>query len=113
MWRALDGAYSPDGSELAYVPNLQWQRAWKRYRGGQTTPVYIVRLSGLVLQKAPRENSNDSSPVGVGDTVYFLSDRNGPVTIFSYDTTNKQVKQALEDKGSCFFATSRGNTRCN
>jgi tricorn protease len=55
MWRALEGTYSPDGGELAYVPNLQWQRAWKRYRGGQTTPVYIVRLKDLALQKVPRE----------------------------------------------------------
>ena len=22
----------------------------------------------------------------VGDTIYFLSDRNGPVTLFAYDT---------------------------
>jgi len=79
--------------EFAYVPNVKWQRAWKRYHGGQTTPVYIVRLSDLQLQKVPRENSNDSNPVWVGDTVYFLSDRNGPVTIFAYDTKSKQVKQ--------------------
>ena len=111
MWRALEGAYSPDGSELAYVPNLQWQRAWKRYRGGQTTPVYIVRLSDLQLQKIPRENSNpsnDSSPVWVGDTVYFLSDRNGPVTIFSYDTKSKQVKQVLENKSFDLKSLSAG-----
>jgi tricorn protease len=108
MWRALEGTYSPDGSELAYVPNLQWQRAWKRYRGGQTTPVYIVRLSDLVLQKVPRENSNDSSPVWVGDTVYFLSDRNGPVTIFSYDTKTKQVKQVLENQSLDLKSLSAG-----
>jgi tricorn protease len=29
----------------------------------------------------------------VGEKVYFLSDRNGPVTLFSYDTRSKQVKQ--------------------
>src|SRR5208282_5313622 len=26
--RASEGCYSPDGSRLAYVPNIQWQRAW-------------------------------------------------------------------------------------
>src|SRR6516165_8867443 len=36
MWRAFDGHYSPDGTRIAYVPNPQWQKAWKRYRGGQT-----------------------------------------------------------------------------
>ncbi|HEV8074320.1 MAG TPA: hypothetical protein VGP66_00640, partial [Candidatus Acidoferrum sp.] len=29
MWRAEIGSYSPDGSRLAYVPNLKWQAAWK------------------------------------------------------------------------------------
>jgi tricorn protease len=108
MWRAVDGSYSPDDSEIAYVPNLQWQQAWKRYRGGQTTPIHIVRLRDLALQKVPRENSNDSSPAWMGETVYFLSDRNGPVTIFSYDTKTKQVKQVLENKGYDLKTISAG-----
>jgi tricorn protease len=108
MWRAETGSYSPDGTRFAYVPNLQWQLAWKRYRGGQTTPVYIVRLSDLQLEKLPRENSNDSDPVWVGDTVYFLSDRNGPVTIFAYDTRSKTVKQVLENKGFDLKSLSAG-----
>ena len=85
MWRAFDGGYSPDGEKIAYVPNFQWQQAWKRYRGGQTTPIYIVRLKDLQLEKVPRENSNDSNPAWFKEKVYFLSDRNGPVTLFSYD----------------------------
>jgi len=32
-------ALSPDGTHVAYVPHGQWQAAWKRYRGGQTTPI--------------------------------------------------------------------------
>jgi tricorn protease len=99
MWRAFEGSYSPDGARMAYVPNFQWQAAWKRYRGGQTTPIYIVRLSDLSLQKLPRQNSNDKSPVWFGDTIYFLSDRSGPVTLFAYDTKSKNVKQAVENTG--------------
>ena len=108
MWRAFEGSYSPDGANFAYVPNLKWQEAWKRYRGGQTTPIYIVRLSDLRLEKIARENSNDSNPVWVGDTVYFLSDRNGPVTVFAYDTKSKQVKQVLENKGLDLKSISAG-----
>jgi tricorn protease len=108
MWRAFDGQYSPDGTRIAYVPNFQWQQAWKRYRGGQTTPVYIVKLSDLSLERVPRENSNDSSPVWFGDTVYFLSDRNGPVTLFAYDTKSKSVKQVVENKGLDLKTVSAG-----
>jgi tricorn protease len=99
MWRGEAASYSPDAARIAYVPNLKWQTAWKRYHGGQTTPVYLLRLSDLQLEKVPRENSNDDDPVWVGDTVYFLSDRKGPVTIFAYDTKTKAVKQVLENKG--------------
>jgi tricorn protease len=99
MWRGEAGSYSPDGERFAYVPNLKWQEAWKRYRGGQTTPVYLVDLKSLQLEKVPRENSNDYNPVWMGDTVYFLSDRNGAVTLFSYDTKTKAVKQLIENTG--------------
>jgi tricorn protease len=108
MWRGEDGWYSPDGTRFAYVPNLRWQESWKRYRGGQTTPVYIVTLSDLSLEKLPRENSNDFAPVWMGDTVYFLSDRNGVVTLFAYDTKTKSVKQAVENKGLDLKSLSAG-----
>jgi tricorn protease len=98
MWRAEDGSFSPDGSRIAYVPNIKWQTSWKRYKGGQTTPIYIVQLSDLKLEKIPRENSNDSHPVWFGDTVYFLSDRSGAVTLFAYDTKTKAVKQVVDNK---------------
>ena len=41
---AEEGVLSPDGSHLAYVPHGKWQRAWKHYRGGQTTPIWIADL---------------------------------------------------------------------
>jgi len=108
MWRGEEGTYSPDASRLAYVPNLKWQTSWKRYRGGQTTPVYIVQLSDLKVEKVPRENSNDSDPVWFGDKVYFLSDRKGPVTMFSYDTKTKTVSQLLENNGLDLKSLSAG-----
>jgi tricorn protease len=109
MWRGEDAWFSPDASHIAYVPNMQWQgTSWKRYRGGQTTPIYILRLSDLSLERVPRENSNDAKPVWFGDSVYFLSDRNGPVSLFAYDTKAKTVKQLIENKGLDFKSLSAG-----
>jgi tricorn protease len=96
---AASGSFSDDGSTLAYVPFQQWQAAWKRYRGGQTTPIWLVNIKTLDVEKIPRENSNDSHPVWSGTTVYFLSDRNGPVSLFSYDTSTKQVQQVIANQG--------------
>src|SRR5438552_5853088 len=62
--RASEGSYSPGGSELAYVPINQWQPAWKRYRGGQTKPIWFAKLSDSSIEaKIPRENSNDFNPL--------------------------------------------------
>lgn len=108
MWRAEEGSLSPDGSRIAYVPNMQWQKAWKRYRGGQTTPIHIVRLEDLALDKIPRQGSNDSNPIWLGHKVYFLSDRNGPVTLFAYDTQSGNVSQVVENDGLDLKSASGG-----
>jgi tricorn protease len=106
--RAVEGSYSPDGSKMAYVPTNQWQRAWKRYRGGQTTPIWIATLADSSTVKIPRNNSNDFDPMWVGDTIYFLSDRDGPVSLFAYDTKSKQVAAAVKNTGLDFKSASAG-----
>jgi tricorn protease len=107
--RAVAGSFSPDGARLAYVPIQQWQPAWKRYRGGQTLPVWIANLSDSSVEaKIPRDNSNDFNPMWVGDTIYFLSDRNGPVTLFAYDSKSKQVKEVVHNDGLDIKSASAG-----
>ena len=105
---AAQGSYSPDGNTLAYVPIAQWQRAWKHYRGGQTTPIWLVNMQTLDLVKIPRDHSNDANPVWQGKTVYFLSDRNGPVSLFTYDTESKAVKPLVDNHGYDLKTVSAG-----
>jgi tricorn protease len=105
---AAEGSFSDDGNTLAYVPFAQWEKAWKRYRGGQTTPIWLVNMKSLDIEKIPRENSNDSNPVWSGGTVYFLSDRNGPVSLFSYDTGTKQVQQVVANQALDLKTVSAG-----
>jgi len=93
-------AYSPDGTHLAYVPKMIGIAARKRYGGGNTLPIWITNLSDSSVQTSiPRENSSDFNPMWVGNTIYFLSDRNGPVTLFAYDTRSRQVTQVVENRG--------------
>jgi tricorn protease len=103
-----EGSLSSDGSVLAYVPVEQWQTAWKHYRGGQTTPIWLVNLKTLDLERIPRDNSNDSQPVWAGGKVYFLSDRNGPVSLFSYDPASKEVRAVIANHGFDLKTLSAG-----
>jgi tricorn protease len=105
---AEEASFAPDAKHLAYVPYPQWQQAWKRYRGGQTTPIWIADLNDSSIVKVPRDNSNDHYPMWIGDTVYFLSDRNGPVSLFAYDTKTQQVTEALHSDGFDFKTASAG-----
>jgi tricorn protease len=98
--RAAEASFAPDGKRLAYVPIEQWQKAWKRYRGGQTRPIWIATLADSAVEATiPRENSNDFNPMWVGDTVYFLSDREGPTSLFAYDTRSREVKRVVKADG--------------
>jgi tricorn protease len=103
-----EAKFSPDGTHLAYLPHLQWQGAWKRYHGGQTTPIWIADLKDSSVVKVPRDNSNDRDPMWVGDTIYFLSDRNGPVSLFAYDIKGKEVSEVLHSDGLDFKTASAG-----
>ncbi len=105
---AVQGSFSADGKRLAYVPTVHWQAAWKRYQGGQTWPIWLIGLADLKIEKVPRDNSNDSTPMWIGDKVYFLSDRSGPVTLFVYDTMTKKVDQVLPNTGLDFKSASAG-----
>jgi tricorn protease len=105
---AEQGTISPDGARIAYVPHGRWQAAWKRYRGGQTTPVWVANMKDSTIEKIPRENSNDFNPMWIENTIYFLSDRNGPVSLFAYDTGTRQVREVVSNRGLDFKSASAG-----
>src|SRR4029077_12021081 len=111
---AYEGSYSPDSSHLAYVPFTNFRESWqfhrglKHYRGGTASPIWIAKLSDSSITKVPRKDSNDSTPMWIGDKVYFLSDRDGPVNLYAYDVKTKQVNEALPSNGVDIKSASPG-----
>ncbi|HJZ91918.1 MAG TPA: PDZ domain-containing protein, partial [Gemmataceae bacterium] len=104
--QAEDGSLSPDGKRIAYVPlsnKPQFPggfRPIRNYRGGTASAVWIADLADSSITKVPRTDSNDFNPMWVGDRVYFLSDRDGPTTLFAYDPSSKQVRRVLDPAGA-------------
>jgi tricorn protease len=103
---AEDGSYSADGSHIAYQPVFHWQEAWKRYHGGQTLKIWLADLSDSSIVPVPRENSNDFNPMWVGNKIYFLSDRGGPVSLWAYDIPSKKVTEVVRNDGLDFKSAS-------
>src|SRR5246500_4876192 len=111
---AVEGSYSADSSHLAYVPFTNFAESWQRqrglkhYRGGTASPIWIAKLSDSGVEKVPRKDSNDSSPMWLGNKVYFLSDREGPVSLYVYAPSTKQVSEALPSNGVDIKSASAG-----
>ncbi|MCA1590470.1 MAG: protease, partial [Acidobacteria bacterium] len=88
----------------------EWEEAsmWRHYRGGRTHPISVMNLSDHSVQKLPWNNSNDSFPMWVGDTIYFVSDRNHIANLFSYKTGSRQVAQLTNHEDFDIMNASAG-----
>ena len=92
-------SFAPDGKHIAYTPTGHWQDAWKRYRGGQTAPVWIGDLADSKVKEVPRDNTDDINPMWAGDDVFYLSDPTGPRGLWKYDTKTGQKSAVIPGEG--------------
>ena len=68
--------------------------------GGQASFVWIVDLATLDLHPVPRGRSNDSYPAWAEDgRVYFLSDRDGTVSLYRWDPATDGVDRVFANDG--------------
>jgi len=102
------GSYSRDGRRIAYVPLPGAFQTWKRYRGGLASAVWVADLADSRVDSLPRKDWNDFNPMWVGDTIFFLSDRTGPVTLYAYDTQQRQVREVIRNDGLDIKSASAG-----
>jgi tricorn protease len=94
MPRAFQGKYSPDGTRFAYRMATSWDDEWRNYRGGQNRPIWILDLATHELETTPEwDGSKDIDPVWIDETIYFLSDRDWAMNVWSYDTRTKALRQ--------------------
>lgn len=92
--RGYQGKISPDGKFIAYRMNNSWDEERRNYRGGQNRPIWVVDLKTFDLVSPPWTDSKDIDPVWVGNSVYFISDRDGVANVWVYDTKSKKLTQA-------------------
>jgi len=116
MPRAFSGAYSPDGTRIdheefstAFIPAWHEASYWRNYRGGRTHPIRVMTLADHSIEKLPWTNSNDTDPMWIGNTIYFLSDRNHMVNLFAYRTDTKQLTQLTRHEDFDVMNASAGS----
>ena len=92
---AYRAAYSEDGKRIAYNPLSPRYQQWKGYRGGTVSRISIYSTSDHSVEKVPQPEGrcNDAEPMWLGNSVYFLSDREGEFNLFSFDAQTKVIRQ--------------------
>src|SRR6266446_1894848 len=91
-------SFSPDGNKIAYLETSQEFRTWKRYRGGWSLPIAIFDLKSNSYEELPKTEGMDLFPMWHGNAVYFISDRDGLMNLYSYDLGSKQTKKLTDYK---------------
>ena len=91
--RAQAGAISPDGQSVAYQLVRPWETEMRNYRGGQNQPIRVLDLKTDSVIKLPWVDSRDQQPVWLGNTIYFISDRDWTNNLWAYNTGTGALKQ--------------------
>ncbi|MFB6248751.1 MAG: PDZ domain-containing protein, partial [Salinibacter sp.] len=91
--RAYFGTLGPDGRRLAYELVDPWDPEWRNYRGGQAQPIRLLDLETMELEKVPWKGARHRNPVWLGDTVYFLSERDLAMNVWAYNTASDSLRQ--------------------
>jgi tricorn protease len=91
-------SFSPDGNKIAYIETAQENRTWKRYRGGWNLPIAIYDIKNNTYEELPKSDGMDMFPMWHANAIYFTSDRDGVMNLYSYDLGSKQTKKLTDYK---------------
>jgi tricorn protease len=91
--KAAAADFSPGDDYVVFAPIQDSSDIWKRYRGGMTSPLWIVDRNDYSHVEIPHERATETEPVWVDDTIYFRSDRTGVRSIHAYDRTSGRVSK--------------------
>ncbi len=87
-------SFSPDDSKMAFNRVFREFRTWKHYRGGMADDVWIYDFKTGATENLTNNPAQDICPMwGPDNHIYFTSDRDGRMNLFSIDLTSKQTKQ--------------------
>lgn len=95
---AGSNSFSPDGKKLAFNRVFREFRTWKYYQGGMADDVWIYDFKTEQSENITNNSAQDIFPMWSGNKIYFLSDRDRTMNLFSYDLTTKTTTKATDFK---------------
>ncbi|PYI89142.1 MAG: protease [Verrucomicrobia bacterium] len=92
-------SFSPDDSKMAFNRVFREFRTWKHYRGGMADDIWIYDFKTGATENLTNNPAQDICPMwGPDNRVYFISDRDGRMNLFSIDLASKETKQLTNFK---------------
>ena len=88
------GDFSPDGKRIAYSPLFRDFRTWKRYDGGWAQDLYVYDLATNDAKPFATSVRTERDPMWIGNAVYFASDRDGTLNLYSYDLVDRGASRS-------------------
>ena len=85
--------YNSDGTKLAYNRVFREFRTWKYYKGGMADDIWIYDTQAQTVTNITDNIAQDIDPMWIGDEIYFMSDRDGRMNIFVYNTTTRTTQK--------------------
>ncbi|MGD2245041.1 MAG: PDZ domain-containing protein [Candidatus Aminicenantes bacterium] len=87
------GTFSPDGKKIVYTPIAREFRTWKRYKGGMAQDIWMYDLEKDVSKRLTTFTGTDQHPIWFQNKIYFVSDRDLILNIYSYDLQTEKIEQ--------------------
>src|SRR5438876_1116756 len=92
-------SFSPDDSKMAFNRVFREFRTWKHYRGGMADDVWIYDFKTGTTENLTNNPAQDICPMwGPDNKIYFISDRDGRMNLFSIDLASKETRQLTNFK---------------
>jgi tricorn protease len=86
-------SFSSDGSKLAFNKVFREFRTWKYYKGGMADDIWIFDFNSKEVVNVTNNPSQDIFPMWIGDEIFFLSDRDRTMNLFSYNVKTKAIEK--------------------
>ncbi len=92
------GTFSADGQQIVYNKVARESRNWKRYVGGLAQELYLYDFAQQTETQLTNFNGTDRLPMWIGDKIYFSSDQDNRLNLYSIDPKTKARKQLTTHK---------------
>ncbi|MBN2893527.1 MAG: PD40 domain-containing protein [Bacteroidales bacterium] len=91
-------SYSPDGKYLAFNKIFREFRTWKYYEGGMADDVWIYDFASKKAIKLFENPAQDIFPMWNESKIFFASDRDRTMNIFSFDLETDNITKVTNFK---------------